>query len=108
MKKTLCQITAQRHENYGYHDGTEHWKPKGGHVFHLKVDSDLFLYGENICIEAIKDMLKEESNTLERFEYVSHELIFHEPTELNEQVFEYKFHQLIEEKHETNQKSKLL
>lgn len=81
--KTLVHIHTQYYENYNFYDGgTPHWKPKGGHTFTMRVDDDLFLYEEDVCISAIKSLLQEESNNACRYEYVEHELIFSEPTEL--------------------------
>jgi hypothetical protein len=89
--KTLVQITAQYYENYGFYNGTESWKPKGSQVFNLRADSDLFLYGEEMCVEAIKVMLEEHCDRLNRFEYISHELVFAEPMELDGDKFESIF-----------------
>ena len=89
--KTLVQITAQYYENYGFHNGTESWKPKGSQVFNLYADSDLFFYGEEMCIEAIKLMLEQHCDRLNKFEYISHELVFAEPIELDGDKFESIF-----------------
>ena len=85
--KTLLHITAQVHENYGGNI----WKPKGGFMFTLKVDSDSFMYAKSQCVEAIKMLLDEQSNEHERFTYLEHELIFHEPKELDSEKFEAFF-----------------
>jgi hypothetical protein len=82
--KTLLHITAQVHENYGGNT----WKPKGGFMFTLRVESFAFMYMEAECIEAVQMLLDEQSNEHERFTYVSHELIFNEPKELDSDVFE--------------------
>ena len=34
-------IDTQYYENYGFHEGTTHWKPKGGHKFTMEVSSDV-------------------------------------------------------------------
>ena len=85
--KTLVHITAQVHENYGGNT----WKPKGGFIFTLRVDSDLFLYGSEQCVEAIKMLFDEQSNEHERFTYLEHELIFNEPFALDSEKFEAFF-----------------
>ena len=90
--KTLVHITAQVHENYGGNT----WKPKGGFMFTLRVDSDLFLYGSEQCVEAIKMLLQEQSNEHERFTYLEHELIFHEPFALDSEKFETLFREVNE------------
>jgi hypothetical protein len=43
MENSLVRITAQYYENYGSSEAP-HWKPKGGHEFSLRADSDLFFY----------------------------------------------------------------
>lgn len=85
--KTLVQITAQYYENYAFgnddYNGVPSWKPKGGQVFNMRVDdTDDFLYAEEDCIAVIKQLLEEKSNEYCRFEYIEHEIIFHEPVEL--------------------------
>ena len=99
--KTLVQITAQYYENYAAHnsdwDGKrEGWKAKGGQVFQIYADSDDFFYGEEDCIEAIKSLLKEQSNPYCKYEYVSHEIIFSEPITL--EGFEERLNQIFESK----------
>jgi hypothetical protein len=84
--KTQVQIYTQRFENHGDIDFPQ-WKLIGTHQFNLYVGSDLFLYNEEDCIEALKLMLFEESNDKTRYEYVSHVLAFHEPTQLHESIF---------------------
>ena len=84
--KTLVQITAQLFENYG-DSYSPNWKAKNTHKFNLYANSDLFMYEEEQCIEAIELMLFEQSNEKERFMYISHELIVSEPTSLHESIF---------------------
>lgn len=98
MRDTICQITAQYYENYSDSE-TPHWKPKGSHLFTLMVDSDDFCYAEDVCISTIMEMLKSVCTFHERFEYVSHELIFQKPTELNSDVFETTFNELCAAKY---------
>ena len=100
--KILCQITGQYYENYGTEiNGVSHdaWKPKGSFVFNLKVDVDDFMYAEDECVEAIKMLLEEQSNSHSRFSYVSHELIFNDIIELDSESFQNKLNNLIEKKH---------
>ena len=80
---TLCYVTAQYYENYGGDSTSPHWKQKGGQIFKLYVDSDDFFYGEEHCIKAIKECLHNQSGSKYKYEYLSHELIFNEPVELN-------------------------
>jgi hypothetical protein len=94
MSTTLLQITAQYYENYGAHswDGQgecpQHWKPKGGQIFTLRVDSDSFMYAEEQCIKAIATLLEKQSNNYERYTYVDHELVFSEPIVLDDAEFD--------------------
>jgi hypothetical protein len=97
MEKTLCQITAQYYENYSDSE-TPHWKPKGGQVFTLMVDSDDFLYGSEVCIEAIQELLAKESDWHSKYEYLDYELIFARPIVLDETEFENSLTQKFEAK----------
>ena len=78
--KVTVRVNAQRYENYGFHEGREYWKPKGGTYFTVEdVDSDVVAYAHREqVIEVIKEQLNERSNDLEKFEYIDHEVIFNE------------------------------
>ena len=78
--KVKINVNAQRYENYGFHEGREHWKPKGGTLFVIEdVDMDQVTYSwEEQIVAAIKEQLEANSNDLERFEYIDHEVIFSE------------------------------
>ena len=73
-------LNAQRYENYGFHEGREYWKPKGGTLFTIEdVDADAVTYADHKqVVEAIQEQLSERSNDLEKFEYIDHEVIFSE------------------------------
>ena len=92
--KTLVQITTQFFENYGSIE-SPHWKPKGSLMFKMYVDSDDFFYLEEQCIEAIRLLLFEKSNNHERFDYVSHELVFQEPIMIHEKEFQMKLQSVL-------------
>ena len=97
--KTQVRISAQYYENYAAHDlnwdgKKEGWKPKGGQEFIIYADSDDFFYGSEACVEAIKALLKEQSNLYARYEYIEHELIFSESITL--EGFEEKLSQILE------------
>ena len=85
--KTLVQITAQTYENKAFYEGGTSWKKSGTILFHLYVDGDDLWYAEKKCIEAIKKMLEQKSNSVEKFEYVSHEIIYIKPIQLDSKVF---------------------
>ena len=90
---TTIRITAQFYENYAIgHNGptgAPYWKAKGGHEFILKVDSDLAMYAPNLK-DILSDMVADQSNQYERFEYIDHEMVFSEPTELSAEIFSTK------------------
>lgn len=103
MNTTLLQITAQFHENYGAHswDGTgecpQRWKPKGGQMFTLRVDSDSFMYAEEQCVKAIESLLAKQSSDYARYTYIDHELVFCEPIALDDAEFEAELRAECEE-----------
>ena len=104
MSQVKVRITAQYYENYNPDTtATPTWKPKFGHTFVLESDADLFFCDEDVCISAISKMLEEESNSYERFEYVSHEVIFHEETELSRDRFEALFNKMAQDKYTLTQ-----
>lgn len=100
--KTQVRIQTQYFENKAWYDGGTAWSPKGGHEFTLMADTDLFMYAETECIEAIRMMLAERSNKCVKFTYLSHELIFDKPEELANTTFE----KLVQENYEKSQKAK--
>lgn len=93
MKNTVI-INTQYKENYGAHDWDgigacpQVWKTKGGFQFTISMDTDFIMYGEAKCIEVFKQMLLEESNDYESFEYIDYEIQFSEPTKLDAAKFE--------------------
>lgn len=87
MEKTLCQITAQYYENYG-DSQNPHWKAKGGQQFDVMVDADYFMYGSDVCIEVIQELLAKQSDSHGKYEYLSYELVFFRPIVLDEKEFE--------------------
>ena len=79
-------ILTQYYENYGFHEGTERWKPKGGFDFVVEVDSDILLYTNNLE-KILTQMVSEQSNDLERFEYLEHSVSFSAPGQLDTNRF---------------------
>ena len=93
-------IQAQYYENYNvgpegfnhYGDGQPHWKPKGGHEFVIPdFDSDFLFYDEEQTVEVLKRLVEAQSTIAEKFEYISHELSFGEPTEIKFNKFMHLF-----------------
>jgi len=79
---TTLIIHSQYYENYS-DAKTPHWKPKGGHEFVInEFDAEDLFYDEENVISAIKSLIANQSNAFEKFEYISHELKFGEPTEI--------------------------
>ena len=76
-------VHTQYYENYGFHEGTERWKPKGGHTFQIEMDADLLMYTDPR--EVFGKMLESQSNDLERFTYLEYEIQWQEPTLLGTQ-----------------------
>ena len=83
MSVNTILIHTQYEENYGFSEGTEHWKKKGGHTFQIKMDADLLMYSDPA--EVFSKMLESQSNDLERFTYIDMEIQFHPPTKLGTQ-----------------------
>jgi len=97
MSKVQVKILTQLEENYGFHEGTNHWKPKGGIEFTTEVCDGIMMYGDtDIIKKSIQILLDKESNDVERFTYVSHELVFHTPHELKGSVEEV-YHSISQE-----------
>ena len=83
MSVNKILVHTQLEENYGFHEGNFHWKPKGGHTFQIEVDADLLMYTDPA--EVFGKMLESQSNDLERFTYLEYEIQWQEPTLLGTQ-----------------------
>lgn len=95
------QIIAQYFENYADDkskvDGA-YWKPKGGHVFLVNCDQqleDALMYGcsKADVEEMLTELLAKESNSHCRYEFVSYDAVFSQPTDLTKE-----FKALVSEK----------
>ena len=93
---TKLTIQTQYFENYNvgpdgfntYGDGLPHWKPKGGHEFVITdFEADYLMYDETRTVEALKALVAKQETVAERFEYISHELTFSEPSTINNSEF---------------------
>ena len=73
-------VKAQMHENYGFHEGREHWKPKGVTHFSIEhVDADIVMYAsDKVVTESLIEQLESFSSDLEKYTYIDHEIIFSE------------------------------
>ena len=88
-------ISAQTFENYG-NSQNPIWKPKGEQKFSLKADADYFFYGEEFATDAISGLLRMYSNEMMKFEYRSHEIVFHDIIELSNEDFVDEYEKIIE------------
>jgi hypothetical protein len=80
MSINTVLVHTQYEENYGFHDGSIHWKKKGGHTFQIKMDADVLLYADAAAV--FGKMLESQCNDLERFTYIDYEIQWQEPTVL--------------------------
>lgn len=86
MQDSILSIQTQYYENYG-DSINPHWKPKGGQLFEIMVDS-MDMYDQDVAKEAIVEILKSQNNSHEKFEFLSYELIFSKPIQLSPSEFE--------------------
>ena len=93
-------IQTQYYENYNvgpegfntYGDGLPHWKPKGGHEFVIPdFDSDFLFYDEEQTVDVLKKLIAAQETVAAKFEYISQELSFGEPTEIKFNKFMHLF-----------------
>ena len=91
-------ISTQYEENYGFHEGNFHWKPKGGHTFVINMDADILLYSDPAKVFA--KMLEAHNTDLARFTYLDYEIVWQEPTVLGTQEDYISVEESIDE--ETN------
>ena len=97
MNATI-KITAQYYENYGFNEGTERWKPKGGADFEIECNSDLLMYADSADIlTAIETALEKRSDDHSRYTYIEHDVVFGKTEVLDTIPFEYHL-RVLEEK----------
>jgi len=94
--KSKVIVYTQFYENYNVGpDGfgeVPHWKPKGGHEFEIEIDSDCVFYCDNVE-EIFCEMVSNHNSVAEKFEYISHEIKFSQPTKLGTEDEFWKIHQ---------------
>ena len=84
--KNKVIITTQLYENYNVsEDGFNtcgnkkpYWKPKGGHQFFIMLDEGTLMYTD--VKKVLSKMVESHNSIAERFEYISHEIQWSEPT----------------------------
>ena len=75
-------LHTQYYQNYS-DTNTPHWKPQGGHEFEIEgFDPDYLFYDEAAVLKTLTELVAKQSTDYEKFEYISHELKFGEPTEI--------------------------
>jgi hypothetical protein len=63
----------------------EYGRPTGGEDFTFKLESDWVMYEEEKVVELVKELLaKKSGRSAYRYEYLSHEVQFVEPTDITE------------------------
>jgi len=80
MSVNTILVQTQYYENYGFYEGREAWKPKGGHTFSIEMDADLLMYSNPA--EVFAKMLESHNSDLEKFEYRDYEVQWQKPTVL--------------------------
>jgi len=71
------RILTQYLENYSDTD-VPYWKKKGGYTFTIKdISSDLVMYCNNLN-EILSNLVETESNEHSKYEYIEHEIQFHD------------------------------
>lgn len=95
MSINTVLVHTQYYENYGFNEGTEHWKPKGGHTFQIEMDADLLMYSNPEKV--FSKMVESQNSDLERFKYLEYEIQFHKPTVLGTQADYITANQSLEE-----------
>ena len=79
-------VTTQYYENYNVNaEGfgeTPYWKPKGSHQFVFPVEEtyNIMYAGESEMRTAITNLLSGYNTIAERFEYISYEMEYSDPT----------------------------
>jgi hypothetical protein len=81
-------VTAQLEENKAFHNGGEAWVKKFGPKikFELASDDVMYMSDEDVA-EICKEVCKTQSNDLERFTYVAHEVELQKPIEVDVEYY---------------------
>lgn len=85
--KITLRIHCQHFENYNFDEPSKpFWKRKGMIVFEAEVSSDRFMYDEDTVKEALKEIIKGESNEMSNYEIVEIEPLFHKPENITKKL----------------------
>ena len=94
MEATII-ISTQYYENYG-DSQRPHWKPKGGFQFKVVANDELIMYTHDLKA-ILTEMVAEQSNDHEMFEYIEHEVHFTDPYQLSTMQFEQRVREQFEQ-----------
>jgi len=85
MQATII-INTQYYENYNVgpegFGATPHWKPKGPHQFQIEIHLSQITYSTDDVSKVFQALLDNHETIAEKFEYISHEIQWQEPTVL--------------------------
>ena len=91
MILVTVRILAQCFENKNFNgdgDGAPRWSPKMTHEFLIdNVDSYTVMYAKDLE-SVLSGLVQAESNDYNKFEYLSHEVIYIQPSELSSNSLE--------------------
>lgn len=90
MSTVKIRIITQYYENYSDTDNP-HWKPKNSFIFEVFADSDVILYAPNLE-KILSEMVAEQSDSHNKFEYLEHEIVWHEPQVLSGEELENRIY----------------
>lgn len=87
--KALVNVLTQYYNENG--------RPKSGQTFQFRANSDIFLYDEEAAVQIIKKMIAEhDKEWAGHHEYISHEIVFFEPIQLDSNQFDKEYDAIVE------------
>lgn len=82
--KNKIFLTARRRENYG-DEHSPHWKIKGAIKFIIEMDADLILYDYQNQLDMFRELVEQQGNSHEHFEFIDYKVEFHEPIDITKE-----------------------
>lgn len=82
--KVKVVVNCQYYENYNVGpDGfgeVPYWKPKGGHIFEMPIDSDVVMYcDDEVLVGAINNLVEKQNTIAVKFEVIDYDVVFTKP-----------------------------
>ena len=82
--KVKVVANCQYYENYNVGpDGfgeVPYWKPKGGHIFEMPIDSDVVMYcDDEVLVGAINNLVEKQNTIAVKFEVIDYDVVFTKP-----------------------------